>query len=175
MTAATGAVLAEPSPWLPVPWGASRVARRSSATPAVSFLAETRSAPEWQADTLKRVRNLRWLAPGWDGPGSPAMHRTTVDVACFLIDKLAESLPTLRPPTIVPTPEAGIFVEWYDPTCSIGFTVRHAGSVEVCYEDADRDIEWEGGIGKLQSGQAKRLAEHLTQNWIVPPTRPDAG
>ena len=149
MTPSTGAVLAESSPGQPVLRTLSQSAIRSSDLSRVFVMSEMHWAAEWRNETLRRIRNLRWLAAGWDGPGSPAMREATLATACQLVERLAESLPDLRPPAIVPTPGAEIFIEWYDPAHSIGFTVRDADNVEVCYEDAARGVEWEGHVGSL--------------------------
>lgn len=136
MTPPTGAVLAELSPGQPLQRSTSQGAARSSGSSRVYVLSEMHWAAEWRDETLRQIRNLRWLAAGWDGPGSPAMRESTLALACQLVELLAESLPDLQPPAIVPTPDADVFVEWYDPMHSIGFTVRDRGYVDLCYEDA---------------------------------------
>ena len=75
------------------------------------------------------------------------MEYATLAAACRLIEQLAEILPDLQPPAIVPTPDAGVFIEWYDPRHTIGFTVRDPGHVELCYEDALLGVEWDGHAG----------------------------
>ena len=147
MTPPTGAVLAESSLGQPLHRAASQSAAQSSGRSQVYVLSEMHWAAEWRDETLRQIRNLRWLAAGWDGPGSPAMRESTLALACKLVELLAEGLPDLQPPAIVPTPDAGVFIEWYDPTRSVGFTVRDTDYVELCYEDAARGIEWEGHVG----------------------------
>ena len=157
MTPPTGAVLAESSPGQPLHRAASQSATHSSGRSQVYVLSEMHWAAEWRDETLRQIRNLRWLAAGWDGPGSPAMRESTLALACQLVELLAEGLPDLRPPAIVPTPDAGVFIEWYDPTRSVGFTVRDADYVELCYEDAARGIEWEGHVGSQPNDDWRRI------------------
>ena len=85
------------------------------------------------------------------------MRMTTLEVACLLVERLAESQPNLRPPAIAPTPDAGVFIEWYDPARSIGFTVRDTDDIELCYEDAAREVEWEGHVGNLANDDWFRI------------------
>lgn len=157
MTPPTGAVLAESSPGQPLRRAASQSAAQSDSRSQVYVLSEMHWAAEWRDETLRRIRNLRWLDAGWDGPGSPAMEGTTLAAASRLVEQLAGSLAGLRPPAIVPTPDAGVFIEWYDATHSIGFTVRDRGYVEVCYEDAALGVEWEGHVGNLPNEDWLRI------------------
>ena len=147
MTPPTGALLAESAPGQPRRRAESQRAAQSGGRSRAHALSDMHWAAEWRDETLRQIRNLRWLAAGWAGPGSPAMEDTTLAVASLLVEQLAESLPGLRPPAIVPTPDAGVFIEWYDPTRSVGFTVRDRGYVELCYEDAALGVEWEGHVG----------------------------
>ena len=149
MTPPTGAVLAESSPGQPLHQTAWQSQAQSRSSLRVYMLSETHWAAEWRDETLGRIRNLRWLGAGWDGPGSPAMEYTTLAAACQLVEQLAETLPDLQPPAIVPTPDAGVFIEWYNPTRSVGFTVRDRSDVELCYEDAALGVEWEGHVRNL--------------------------
>ena len=151
MTPPTGAVLAESSPGQPLRRTVWQSGARSSGPSPVYVLSDMHWAAGWRDETLRRIRNLRWLAAGWDGPGSPAMHESTLGLACQVIELLAESLPDLQPPAIVPTPDAGVFIEWCNPTRSVGFTVRDTDDVELCYEDTAREIEWEGHVGSQPS------------------------
>lgn len=157
MTPPTGAVLAELSPGQPPHRTASQGVARPSGTSRIGMLSEMHWAAEWRDETLRQIRNLRWLAAGWDGPGSPAMRETTLAIACELVGVLAERMPDLRPPAIVPTPDAGVFIEWHDLKRSVGFTVRDADDVELCYEDAVRGVEWEGHIGRQPNDDWRRI------------------
>ena len=157
MTPPTGAVLAESSPGQPLRRTTSPGAARSSGPSRVYVLSEMHWAAEWRDETLRRIRNLRWLDAGWDGPGSPAMEYGTLAAACRLVEQLAGILPDLQPPAIVPTPDAGVFIEWYDPTHTIGFTVRDPGDVELCYEDAALGVEWDGHAGHLPNDDWLRI------------------
>jgi hypothetical protein len=143
------------SDWFAYNW--RKTPARPSGTPPIGVLSEMHWATEWRDETLRQIRNLRWLAAGWDGPASPAMRESTLAVACELVAVLAERMPDLKPPAIVPTPDAGVFIEWYDLTRSIGFTVRDADDVELCYEDAVRGVEWEGHLGSQPNDDWRRI------------------
>ena len=157
MTPPTGAVLTESAPDRRTQsFGPARTASSVGRNPSLAVLAEYQRLTGWGGETLSRIRNLRWLSAGWDGPDSPAMDLAAVEHACRLISHLAAAWPDLRPPTVTPTPDAGVFIEWYSPIRSVAFTVR-GQDVDLCYEDTTSGDDWEGQFGNLPNDDWLRI------------------
>lgn len=150
MTLATGSIYAGLSVDPKDIWRQNRLrlreAESSQKSVVLSCFLETAG---WLDHTISRIRDLRWLDAGWDGPDSFAIDPMVMDTAHHLVLYIADNLPRLPPPTVTPTPSSGIFIEWYRPDNCIAFTVLNDGQVELCYEDAVAGDDWECPITDL--------------------------
>lgn len=119
---------------------------QSAFEPSESTASLLSLAPEdsgWRADAERRIRDLRWLAPDWDGPASPPVTHDAREMALFVVARLSGHDGRLRTPTVTPTPFGGVFIEWHSTACSVAFTVDASGEVEISYDDIESGIERE--------------------------------
>ena len=122
-----------------------------------AILSEGYTIAQWERPTLTNIRNLKWLQAGWDGPGSEPISQWALDIACELVGILAEEMPYLASPTVVPTPYSGVYVEWWTSQRSVAMTI-HESSVGLDYEAPDVG-EWEGTLsGYFNQGWLKALS-----------------
>ena len=123
-----------------------------------SVLSESNEIAErWRSKTLSRVRNLRWLNAGWDGPDSVPISMEAIEVACVLVSGLADVFPNLPPPTVTPTPYFGVYIEWSTLNSAVAFTVQKSGVIELDYENAKEGIAWEGDLSESFSEPWHRI------------------
>lgn len=122
-----------------------------------TVLYESTKMVTWRDSTVSKVRNLRWLSTGWDGPDSRPISPTAIDMAIGIVGALAEDMPNLTGPTVVPTPYFGVYIEWYSRTCTIAFTINEDSTVEVDYEDQDNGLKWEGDLEDTPYDELYRL------------------
>ena len=100
----------------------------------------------WRATALSKILNLRWLGTGWDGPDSEPISQVAIARACGIAQTVAEHLPSIVAPTILPTNYFGVLLEWHTASRSVAFTVDVDGLIEMDYRDKERDVEWEGNF-----------------------------
>ena len=118
-----------------------------------------RRAPEWLHSVKNEIIDLLNLDEGWDGelayPISPKAAGRAFELA-YRIKKLHPDLPH---PTVIPTVDGGVALEWYTRTHYIDFTVE-AEAIYVSYGDKSADIEWEGPLDSSPISLAMFLTEH---------------
>lgn len=148
----TGAVLATRSGADPLTIPAYEPAESS---PSLFSLSQEGSG--WRTDAERRIRDLRWLAPEWDGPASPAVTQNAREMALFVVARLSGHDDRLRAPTVTPTPFGGVFVEWHSTACTVAFTVDANGAVEISYDDMESGIERE---------EADPCRRELADEWL---------
>ena len=100
----------------------------------------------WKDEVLSKIRNLRWLDAGWDGPDSQPIPSVAIILAYEIAERIAERFPNVVAPTILPTHYFGILLEWYTTVRSFAFTVNADGLIEVDYRDKEKNLEWEGSF-----------------------------
>jgi len=103
----------------------------------------TRSS--WIDKVDAEIRDLLFLLEGWDGVSAYPVSTDAVDGARRLAAKICDALPDLRRPTITPSIDGCVVLEWHRSDRHIDFTVRR-DSIEVFYEDVGQGVGWEGPL-----------------------------
>lgn len=95
------------------------------------------------AKSIAELEALLDLEPNWDSYGAHPVRSSAFVQAIRL---LAAVLATpVRRPSIVPTPEGGIQLEWHEPDADLEFEIHPAGGIEVFLEMGDGET-WEGPL-----------------------------
>lgn len=123
-----------------------------------SFVAKT---PPWRHSIDNKIFDLLDLAEGWDGEFAYQIMPEAVHNARKLADVIGQSYPDLPRPTITPTIDGKVFLEWYTMTHSISFTVGR--TIDVFYIDEAMEIEWEGPLELSPVPPGVFLREHHWQ------------
>ncbi len=125
---------------------------------SASLLARVPEDSGWRADAERRIRDLRWLAPDWDGPASPTVTHGARGAALLVVARLSEYDGRLRVPTVTPTPFGGVFIEWHSTQCTLAFTIDASGKVEISYDDIESGVERE---------EADPFRRELADEWLL--------
>lgn len=92
-------------------------------------------APSWQAEVEAQLAQMRNLAPGWDGYGSPAIPEATL---AFAKSVLASTMSiTSPPPSIVPIHGGGLQLEWHRNGYDIELVLFSPNSAEIAIQHVD--------------------------------------
>lgn len=105
----------------------------------------TSKAPEWLHSVENEILDLLNLAEGWDGELAYPISPVAANKALKLAHQIKRSHPILPHPTVIPTVDGGVALEWYTKTHYIDFTVE-AEAIYISYGDRIADIEWEGPL-----------------------------
>lgn len=89
------------------------------------------------------IKELLLLSEGWDGAAAYLVSVEAVSDARELAAKVCAALPGLRPPTVTPSIDGRVVLEWHSPDRHIDFTVGR-DSIEVFYEDDEQGLDWDG-------------------------------
>ena len=119
----------------------------------------SRKAPEWLHSVANEILDLLNLGEGWDGELAYPISPEAASRAVKLAHRIKEFHPELPHPTVIPTVDGGVALEWYTKTHYIDFTVE-AEIVYVSYGDRTADIEWEGPLGSSPIPPEIFLMEH---------------
>ncbi len=103
---------------------------------------------------VDRLKELAELRKGWDSynaePLNPRAVRRTLQL-----------LPALSPfdpgdPTVVPTFNGGVQLEWHDKTGDVEISIPPSGPIEYLVSDAQvgNDYEWQGSLDFAMLGVA---------------------
>lgn len=115
----------------------------------------------WIHEVDIEIKELLLLSEGWDGivayPVSPAAIGAARDLAA----EICGALPALRRPTVTPSIDGRVVLEWHSPGRHIDFTVGR-DSIEVFYEDEEQGLDWEGPLPNAPLNPVTLLAGH---NW----------
>lgn len=101
--------------------------------------------PSWIDEVDLEIRDLLFLLEGWDGVAAYPVSTDAVGTARRLAAEICSALPTLQRPTVTPSIDGRVVLEWHRSDCHIDFTVGR-GSVEVFYEDEGQGLVWEGPL-----------------------------
>lgn len=91
------------------------------------------------------IKELLLLSEGWDGIAAYPVSVEAVSDARRLAAQISEALPALRQPTVTPSIDGCVVLEWHSPSRHFDFTVGRA-SIEVFYEDDERGLAWDGPL-----------------------------
>ena len=116
-------------------------------SPAVIRLRRT----EWFVPTLQAMIALPWTSDGWVTDGVRTQQASLSQMLSLLVRALDSCVP---PPTVVPTPEGGIQVEWHRNGVDLEIESAPSGQVEFFFSSRSTECErqaWE---------ELDRLAEY---------------
>lgn len=101
--------------------------------------------PSWLHEVDVEIKELLLLPEGWDGFAAYLVSAEAVRGARSLAAKISKTLPRLRRPTVTPSIDGRVVLEWHSPSRHIDFTVGRE-SIEVFYEDGELGQDWEGPL-----------------------------
>ena len=117
--------------------------------------------PSWIDVVDIEIKELLLLSEGWDGVAAYLVSVEAVSGARRLAAKISEALPLLRRPTVTPSIDGRVVLEWHSPSRHIDFIVGRE-SIEVFYEDGEQGLDWEGALSESPIDPVAFLAGH---NW----------
>jgi hypothetical protein len=108
--------------------------------------------PSWMSEASARLEQLQALQEGWDGYGSSTIDfRLAEGVLRFLAEPLWAA--TVKP-SISPTADGGLAVEWRRQNSVLELEFEPCGSVSIYVCDG-AGLEWEGDLGEEPDGLEK--------------------
>ena len=117
--------------------------------------------PSWIHGVDVEIKELLLLSEGWDGVGAYVVSVEAVNGARELAEEISEALPRIRRPTVTPSIDGCVVLEWHSPGRHIDFTVGRE-SIVVFYEDGELGLDWEGPLPDSPIEPLAFLAGH---NW----------
>ena len=117
--------------------------------------------PSWIHAVDIEIKELLLLSEGWDGTAAYPVSTEAVNDARRLAAEICDALPALRHPTVTPSIDGGVVLEWHSPNRHIDFTVGRE-SIEVFYEDDEQGLDWDGPLPDSPLNPLTFLAAH---NW----------
>ena len=105
------------------------------------------------------IKGLLLLSEGWDGVAAYPVPVEAVSEARALAAEICGALPALRHPTVTPSIDGRVVLEWHSPTRHIDFTVGR-DSIEVFYEDEEQGLDWDGLLPDAPLDPLAFLASH---------------
>ena len=106
--------------------------------------------PKWLAPTVERMNELLGLQPNWDSYGARCVEKHAVETALEILGMVMK--PSTSPPTVVPTVEGGIQIEWHQNNIDLEVEVKPEGQVLMFRQggsqpevsDVDVSLEFRG-------------------------------
>lgn len=115
--------------------------------------------PSWIDAVDIEIKELLLLSEGWDGAAAYPVSNEAVSKARRLAAGISEALPDLQPPTVTPSIDGCVVLEWHSPNRHIDFTVGR-DSIEVFYEDDTQGLGWDGPLAASPLSPLALLATH---------------
>lgn len=120
-----------------------------------SFVTKT---PPWRHSVDNKIFDLLDLAEGWDGEFAYPIMPEAVYNSRKLAYIIGRYYPDLPHPTITPTIDGKVVLEWYTTSHSISFIVGR--TIDIFYRDEAVEIEWEGPLDLSPVHPGAFLREH---------------
>lgn len=120
-----------------------------------SFITKT---PPWRHSVDNKIFDLLDLAEGWDGEFAYRIMPEAVYNSRKLAYIIGQYYPDLPHPTITPTIDGKVVLEWYTITHSISFIIGR--TIDIFYRDEAVEIEWEGPLDLSPVHPGVFLREH---------------
>lgn len=105
------------------------------------------------------IKELLLLSEGWDGAAAYPVSVEAVSCARRLLADIGTALPELRQPTVTPSIDGCVVLEWHSVGRHLDFTVGRQ-SIEVFYEDDEQGSDWEGPLPESPLDPFALLAAH---------------
>lgn len=99
------------------------------------------ASPSWLVDVLDRLLAFAELQPGWDSYGAPSIATEAIDLATRFLQLLADALPRLPRPMVVPTTHGGVQLEWNAANRAVGLEFRAGAELAMFVDDGDQVLE----------------------------------
>ena len=113
----------------------------------------------WIHEVDIAIRELLLLSEGWDGAAAYAVSVEAVSGARALAAEIDAALPALTRPTVTPSIDGCVVLEWHSAKRHIDFTVGRE-SIEVFYEDDRQGLGWDGALADSPLDPLAFLAAH---------------
>lgn len=115
--------------------------------------------PSWLHAVDVEIKELLLLPEGWDGVAAYPVSVEAVSCARRLLAEICAALPALRQPTVTPSIDGCVALEWHSAGRHLDFTVGRE-SIEVFYEDDEQGLDWEGPLPESPLDPLAFLAAH---------------
>jgi hypothetical protein len=112
-------------------------------------------SPEWLPETEEAIRRLTTLPPNWNSYGARAVQPPIVQSAIELLHEIVRR--DTPCPSVVPTARGGIQLEWHTRGIDLEIELDLPERIQVLYEDAAGEEEWE-----LEPGSSRERLANLT-------------
>ncbi|MGB2754588.1 MAG: hypothetical protein WBD75_01805 [Phycisphaerae bacterium] len=117
-------------------------------------------APQWLAPTVERMNELLELQPNWDSYGARCLKEQAFETALEILGTVMR--PNTSPPTVVPTVEGGIQLEWHQNDIDLEVEVKPEGQVLMFRQggsqpevsDVDISLEFRGLVDTIDNLEA---------------------
>lgn len=128
--------------------------------PYMTIQVET-DAPKWLPLTvLERMNELLELQPNWDSYGARCLKEQAFETALEILGTVMR--PNTSPPTVVPTVEGGIQLEWHQNDIDLEVEVKPEGQVLMFRQggsqpevsDVDISLEFRGLVDTIDNLEA---------------------
>ena len=100
--------------------------------------------PEWVVPVFRALSELLTLSPDWDSYGAARIEPRSIGWALEALSWIMRN--DTKVPTVVPTPDGGVQLEWHTQGIDLEIEVSSVGrSFVTCY-DRNQNAQWEGEL-----------------------------
>lgn len=116
----------------------------------------TEPVSEWRRPVLKRLEELVQLPRGWDGYRAGPVGMDIAVFALSMLEKICDD--DAEVPSIVPTADGEIQIEWH----------THGGDVELLVRAPNDVLAWRASASTTEEGEELALTNDFTDvpDWI---------
>ena len=130
----------------------------------VVVTSEANVSGKWLPGTLRSLAGLPWSTDSWGSVGSKGTDERAVSrILSVLLAILDDNAPA---PSVVPTWEGGVQVEWHGKEFDLEIEAMPSGGVDYFYHGPDGEIE--EGLRDDDLGEIRQLAHKLIAAQAVP-------
>ena len=119
-------------------------ARSGNIELSVEVYGSAEQPPVWLQPTVQGSADLLALPRGWDSYDAPKIKFAAVRSALDLLVAILK--PESPGPSVVPTVQGGVQLEWHIQGIDLEIRLDSPDKVEISCEDLHAGIEWEGSI-----------------------------
>lgn len=102
------------------------------------------SAPKWLHDATEQIVALLRLEADWDSYGAqPVRFQAAIAALDLMLELIGEST---CPPSIVPTVDGGIQIEWHVRGIDLEIEMMDFRNASLFVYDSETEVEWEGKL-----------------------------
>lgn len=99
---------------------------------------------QWLRAAADRLKDVFLLDSGWDGGVAPSVDPFSIQLSWTLLRLVAERMPSLPMPVLVPTANGGMVVEWVADQAEISIEI--SSELRVFYDIPAYGPPWEGAF-----------------------------